>query len=130
MAVACSIFILDGSVQLFWTAFDMPITVVPLNVALGLQKFDFWSFQKNNHEQSLGYTWCDYFFEMPKNLFFPILKQLLMVALSQAYQKLPKTIETHPSKVNIGSARAVFLKKYLINFSQILGKQIFLNKWL
>ena len=41
MAVAHSIFTLDGWVQLFWAAFDMPVTVVPLKVALGLQKFDF-----------------------------------------------------------------------------------------
>ena len=34
-----------------------------------------------------------------------------------------------PSKVNIGSDRAIFLKKYFLNFSQISGK-LFLNKWL
>ena len=48
MAVACSIFTLDGRVQLFWAAFDMPVTVVPLKVALGFLKIDFWAFQKNN----------------------------------------------------------------------------------
>ena len=53
MAVACSIFTLGGGVQLFWTAFDMPMTVVPLKVALGWDKFDFWMFQKNNHGNSL-----------------------------------------------------------------------------
>ena len=26
---------LDGGVQLFWVSFDMPVTVVPLKVALG-----------------------------------------------------------------------------------------------
>ena len=35
MAVAHSIFTLDGWVQLFWAAFDMPMTGVPLKVALG-----------------------------------------------------------------------------------------------
>ena len=35
-----------GGVQLFWAAFDMPVTVVPLKVALELDKFDFWAFQK------------------------------------------------------------------------------------
>ena len=35
MAVARSIFTLDGALQLFWAAFDMPVTVVPLKVALG-----------------------------------------------------------------------------------------------
>ena len=46
MAVAHSIFTLDGGVQLFWAAFDMPVTVVPLKVALGWDKFDFWAFKK------------------------------------------------------------------------------------
>ena len=41
MAVACSIFTLGWGVQLFWAAFDMPMTVVPLKVALGWDKFDF-----------------------------------------------------------------------------------------
>ena len=38
LAVAHSKFILDGWVQLFWAAFDMPMTVVPLEVALGYKK--------------------------------------------------------------------------------------------
>ena len=38
MAVARSIFILDGWVQLFWAAFDMPIRVVPLKVTIGYKK--------------------------------------------------------------------------------------------
>ena len=46
MAVAHSIFTLDVGVQLFWAAFDLPMTVVPLKVALGLEKFDFWAFKK------------------------------------------------------------------------------------
>ena len=45
----------------------MPMIVVPLKVALGLEKLDFWAFKKSKHEESLGYTWCDYVFEMPKN---------------------------------------------------------------
>ena len=48
MALARSIFTLGGWVQLFWTAFDMPVTGVLLEVALGWQKFYFWAFQKNN----------------------------------------------------------------------------------
>ena len=48
MVVGRSIFTLGGRVQLFWTAFDMPMTGVPLEVALGWQKFYFWAFQKNN----------------------------------------------------------------------------------
>ena len=38
MAVARSIFTLGGTVQLFWAAFDMPMTGVPLKVALGYKK--------------------------------------------------------------------------------------------
>ena len=34
MAVARSIFTSGGAVKLFWAAFDMPVTVVPLKVAL------------------------------------------------------------------------------------------------
>ena len=41
MAVARSIFTLDGWVQLFWAAFDMPVTVVPLKVELGYKKNSF-----------------------------------------------------------------------------------------
>ena len=48
MDVAHSIFTLDGEFPLFRVAFDMPMTVVPLKVALGLEKIDFWAFQKNN----------------------------------------------------------------------------------
>ena len=81
-------------VQLFWAAFDMPVTVVPLQVALGWDKFYFWAFQNNNHGPPLETHLCDYFFEMAKNKFVPILMHLVMVPLSQAYQKLPKTIET------------------------------------
>ena len=43
MAVAHSIFTLDGAVQLFWAAFDMPVTGVPLKVALGYKKIVFFS---------------------------------------------------------------------------------------
>ena len=48
MALADPIFTLDGGFQLFWAAFDLPMTVVPLKVALGLEKFYFWAFQKNS----------------------------------------------------------------------------------
>ena len=46
MAVACSILTLDVGFQLFWAAFDPPMTVVPLKVALGMEKIYFWSFKK------------------------------------------------------------------------------------
>ena len=44
--VIISIFTLDGGFQLFWAAFYLPMTVVPLKVALRLEKFDFWAFKK------------------------------------------------------------------------------------
>ena len=48
MAFSHSIFTLDGGIQLFWAAFDMPVTGVPLKVALGYKKIGFWVFKKNN----------------------------------------------------------------------------------
>ena len=59
----------------------------------------------------MTYT-CVIIFLMPKNKFFPILKQLLMVPQLWADQKLLKTIETSPSKVNIERATAICLKKF------------------
>ena len=55
MAVARSIFTLYGAVQLFLAAFDMSMTMVPLKVAIGLEKYDFWAFKKNR-KNSPGYT--------------------------------------------------------------------------
>ena len=46
MAVACSIFTLDGGFQLFCAAFDIPVTGVALKVALGYKKIVFWPFKK------------------------------------------------------------------------------------
>ena len=94
MAVARSIFTLGGRVQLFWTAVDMLVTGVPLEVALGYKKIVFWAYQKNNHGHTLDIHLHDYFFETPKNKISAILMQLLMVPLSWACQKLFKTIET------------------------------------
>ena len=79
---------------MFCAAFDILVTVVPLKVALGLEIFDFWAFQKNNHEESLDGHLCDYFLKCPKINVFPIIKPLLIIPLSQSDQKLPKTIET------------------------------------
>ena len=56
MAVARSIFTLDGWFQLFWAAFDMPVTGVPLKVALGYKKIVFWAFQKNNRQTATSVT--------------------------------------------------------------------------
>ena len=49
MALSDPIFTLDGGVQFFLAAFDLILAMVPLKVALGLGKIDFWAFQKNNH---------------------------------------------------------------------------------
>ena len=111
MALADPIFTLVVGFQLFWAAFDLLMTVVPLKVALGLEKIYFWAFKKNNHDDSLDIHLHDYFFEMPKNQFFPILKQLLRVPLSWTDQKLSKTIEPSPSNVNIECVTAICLKK-------------------
>ena len=46
-----------GRVLLFWAAFDMPMTVVPLKVALGWDKFDFWTFKKIIMYTQLEITW-------------------------------------------------------------------------
>ena len=51
--------------QLFWAAFDLLVTVVPIKVAFRLGKLDFCAIQKNNHEQSLDIHLCDYFFKCP-----------------------------------------------------------------
>ena len=71
MTVARSIFTLDGWVQLFWAAFDMPVIVVPLKVALGWDKFDFWAFKKNYHEGHLTPTCMIIFLKCPKIKFVP-----------------------------------------------------------
>ena len=54
MAVAHSIFTLDGWVQLFWAAFYMPVTVVPLKVALWYKKIVFFGISK---KKSWTYNW-------------------------------------------------------------------------
>ena len=66
MAVDHSIFTLDGGVQLFWAAFVMPVTVVPLKVALGFKKIDFCLFQKINHGHTLDTHLSDCFLKYLK----------------------------------------------------------------
>ena len=44
MAVTHSILTLGGWVQLFWTPFGMPVTRVPLKIALGYEKIVFLAF--------------------------------------------------------------------------------------
>ena len=53
MALADPIFTLVVGFQLFWAAFDLIFTVVPLKVALGWTNLIFGCFKKNNHGQSL-----------------------------------------------------------------------------
>ena len=48
IALADPIFTLDGGFN-YLAVFDMILGVVPLKVALGLGKIDFWAFEKNNH---------------------------------------------------------------------------------
>ena len=57
MAVAHSIFTLDGWFQLFWAAFDMPMAGVPLKVALWYKKIVFGHFKKIIMETHLCPTW-------------------------------------------------------------------------
>ena len=76
---------MGGSIVL--AAFDLILAVVPLKVALGLGKIDFWAFQRNNHASECQAYVHDYFFERLKNHFFHIQMKLLMVPLSWAYQK-------------------------------------------
>ena len=57
MALADPIFTLVVGFQLFWAAFDMTMTGVPLEVALGYKKIVFWAFQNNNHDDHLTITW-------------------------------------------------------------------------
>ena len=47
MALAHSIFTLEGGFQLFWAAFDLLLSVVPLKVATGLEKVDVWALKKS-----------------------------------------------------------------------------------
>ena len=57
MAVARSIFTLDGGFQLFCAAFDMPMTGVALKVALGYKKMFFGHFKKIIMMLHLTVTW-------------------------------------------------------------------------
>ena len=71
MAIADPIFTLDGGGSIVLAAFDLILAMVPLKVALGLGKIDFWAFKKNNHASICQVSFFDYFFLMPKNNFFP-----------------------------------------------------------
>ena len=46
MAIAHSIFTLEEDCLMFFSAFDLSFTVIPLKVAIGLEKNDFWAFKK------------------------------------------------------------------------------------
>ena len=57
-ALADPILTLEWGFQLFWASFDLPVRVVLLKVALGLEKIDFWAFKKlsqMNTGQTLTY---------------------------------------------------------------------------
>ena len=68
MAVARSIFTLDG-IQLFWAAFVMPVTVVPLKVALRFLKLDFWAFKKIIDKKHFTCTCMIVFLNAQKSFF-------------------------------------------------------------
>ena len=53
-----NMFTLDGGLQLIWAAFDMPVTVVPLKVALGLEQ--------NSLRSHLTFTCVIIFLKCPK----------------------------------------------------------------
>ena len=46
MALSDPIFTLVVGFQLFWAAFDLLVTVIPLQVAIGWENIDFWAFKK------------------------------------------------------------------------------------
>ena len=62
MAVAQSIFTLNGWFRLFWAASYLALTFWALKVAIGLEKNYFWTFQKINHLRPLVSHLPDYFF--------------------------------------------------------------------
>ena len=61
MALADPIFTLDGG-SIVFAAFDPILAVVSLKVALGLDKFDFCAFQKNNHASGCQVSFLDYLY--------------------------------------------------------------------
>ena len=49
---------------MFWAAFDLPMTVVPLKVALGLEKIDFCVFEENKYSKyPIDINLGDYFLD-------------------------------------------------------------------
>ena len=69
MAVAHSIFTLGGCVQLFWTDLYPMFTVVPLNVALGWHKFDFWALKKIIRQVTVRWMYMIILLKHPKTIF-------------------------------------------------------------
>ena len=68
MAVAQSIFPLNGWLQLFWANFDMALTFLALKIAIGLEKNIFRYFKKIITKGHLTVT-CLVILLMPKNQF-------------------------------------------------------------
>ena len=69
MALANPIFTLVVGVQLFCAAFDLILAVVPLKVALGLEKVDYLAFQQNKHASGHQMSFIYFFFKCPKIIF-------------------------------------------------------------
>ena len=87
MAIAHSIFTLDGGFQLFLATFDVSVTVVQL-------KFVIWLDIKKNQNVHLRTTCLFWHTKVSKNQFSLTQWQLLMVQLWHWHQKLIKIIET------------------------------------
>ena len=130
MAVAHSMFTLCGQVQFFWTAFDLIFTVVPLKVVLGYKKLFFWAFQKIIMDIHLTYTCMIIFLKCPKINFSQSLSNFSWYHCRDRIKRCQNNWTPPSSKVNIGSARAIFLKKIFSKFFTYFGKKYFLNKWL
>ena len=67
-ALADPIFTLDGG-SIVLAAFDLILAVIPLKVALGLGRIDFWAFQNNNHASVWQVSFFDYFLKCLKTKF-------------------------------------------------------------
>ena len=96
-ALADPLFTLDGGFQLFWAASDMLVTVIPLKLALGLEKNDFWAFQKII-QKTLGT------YKSPKKSIFPNPMTSFNDTTVKLRSKAEKTHRNLPTKVNIEQA--------------------------
>ena len=97
-----------GGVQLFWAAFDMPMTVVSLKVALGLGKFDFWAFKKIIMQ--VYFKWFFYYFLKCETSNFLNPNETFNGTTVTSISKAAQNNWTHSSKVNTEWATTICLK--------------------